>query len=310
MFDDVATELAARHNGVVSAHMLRSRDVDAAAIRSIRSSRHWNEPIRGVFVRTGSPDTVERQLTIGTLACGRGAALSHEPACWLWGQSSCRTRPVHVVRTSRKGPNPDGVTVHTVRSLPDAWVTVLRGVPVVKPELCALQLFASCHAARAERLVERMWSMRLLSGPSLTRFIAQMGRMGRNGTAGVREYLDARPADYVPAATNLETRTMQILRGAWIHVRRQVDAGSDDAWTGRVDFVVEGLPIVIEVQSRAHHTALTDVESDRKRRAALEAAGWIWVEVWDDEVWSSPDVVVGKVTAAIAEARARRAAAR
>ncbi len=303
MFDDVATELAARYNGVVSTRLLRDHGVGPGEVRSIRGSRHWVEVEPNVMVRTGSPDSEERTLTVAVLGAGPGAALSHEPACWLWGQTACRIRPVDVVRTARSGPRPDGVTVHTVRSLPDRWVAVLRGVPVVKPELCALQLFASCRPARAERLVERMWSMRLLSGPSLTRFIAQMGRRGRNGTAGVRAYLEERPADYVPSATNLETRTMQILRDAWITVRRQVDAGSERAWTGRVDFVVDGLPVVIEVQSQAFHTALTDAASDRKRREELEAAGWIWVEVWDHEVWSSPAVVVARVRAAIESAR-------
>jgi very-short-patch-repair endonuclease len=306
MYDDDAVRLATAHNGVVSTHLLRLHGADDEVIRALRESRHWSSESRYVLVRHGSPTTREQALTIAVFGAGPAARLSHEPACWLWGQSSCRTVPVDVVRTSRSGTRPDGVRVHTVRHLPDPWVTVLRGVPVVKPELCALQLFASCHPARAERLVERMWAMRLLSGPSLRRFIAEMGRSGRNGTAGIRDYLDARPADYVPSATNLETRTMQILRDAWIHVRRQVDAGSEEAWTGRVDFVVDGLPIVIEVQSQAHHTALADVEADRRRRADLEAAGWIWVEVWDTEVWTTPETVVAKVRAAIADARARR----
>ena len=177
---------------------------------------------------------------------------------------------------------------------------------MVKPELCALQLFATCRYGRAERLVERMWSMRLLSGPSLVRFIARMGARGRNGTAGVRRYLEDRPSDYVPSASNVETRVMQVLREAGIEVRRQVDAGSAEAWTGRVDFVVEGLPVVIEVQSSEHHDALTDRVSDARRRSELEAAGWVWVEVWSAAVWSDPRSVVAAVSSAIADARRDR----
>lgn len=305
MFDVIATDFAESHNGVVSAHVLRTLGVSTSAIRSIRGSRHWVEVVHGVFVRTGAPATTERDLTIAVLAAGPGAALSHEPGFWLWGLTWCRTDPVHVVRTARKGPRPDGVVVHTVRLLPGSWVTELRGVTVARPELLAMQAFATMPPGRAERLVERMWSMRLLSGASLQRFTEEMGRSGRNGISGLREYIDARPGDYLPSASNIETRTMQILRDAWIQVRRQVDVGTGEVWTGRVDFVVDGLPIVIEVQSQAHHRALTDVESDTRRRAALEAAGWIWVEVWDTEVWSSPEIVVAKVRAAIAEARAR-----
>ncbi len=305
MFDVIATDLAESHNGVVSAHMLRSHGVSASAIRSIRESRHWDEPFHGVFVRTGTPATIERDLAISTLAAGPGAALSHEPGFWLWGLTWCRTDPVHIVRTARKGPRPEGVVVHTVRLLPDSWVTEHRGIRVGRPELLAMQAFATMPPGRAERLVERMWSMRLLSGLSLQRFADEMGRSGRNGIGGVREYLEARPGDYLPSASNVETRTMQVLRDVWIEVRPQVNVGSDEVWAGRVDFVVVDLPIVIEVQSQEHHTSLTDAESDRRRRSALEAAGWIWVEVWDTEVWTTPEVVVAKVRAAIAEARRR-----
>jgi len=130
---------------------------------------------------------------------------------------------------------------------------------------------------------------------SLRRFISEMGRSGRNGTAGVRLYLDDRGDDYTPPASGLESRVMEILLGAGIRVRRQVDAGSESRWTGRVDFVVEGTSVVIEVQSEAYHAALTDRQADATRRAELEAAGWTWVEVWDRDVWASPAAVVDAV---------------
>jgi very-short-patch-repair endonuclease len=307
VYDDVAIRLAAQHNGVVAVELLRQRGADATTIRALRSSRHWWMPSPQVLVRTGTVPTTDQTLTIAAYSAGVTAAVSHEPACWVWGLIACRTSPIDVVRTSRSGPRPPGTSVHTVRELPREWVTELRGIPVVRPELCALQLFASCRYERAERLVERLWSMRLLSGASLTRFIARMGERGRNGTAGVRRYLDARPPSYVPSASNTETRVMQILRDAGIEVRQQVDAGSEEAWTGRVDFVVRGVPVVIEVQSTEHHDALTDRESDVRRREALEAAGWIWVEVWSAAVWSDPGSVVRAVADAVALARQRRA---
>jgi very-short-patch-repair endonuclease len=170
---------------------------------------------------------------------------------------------------------------------------------VVRPELCALHLFAVCRRERAERLVDGLWSARLLSGRSLGALLAQLGEMGRNGTAGLRAYLDDRPGDYVPPASGLETRVADILRSAGITVRRQVDLGTDGVWSGRVDFLVDGQPIVIEVQSERHHAALSDRRADAARRAGLEAAGFVWVEVWDHEVWGTPALVVARVRAAI-----------
>ena len=123
--------------------------------------------------------------------------------------------------------------------------------------------------------------MRLLSGPSLGAMLCDFGARGRNGIASVRRYLDDRGPGYVPAATGIESRTMQILRQVGIVVERQVDLGGEESWTGRVDFLVVGLPIIVEVQSELHHAALVDRVADDARRARLEADGFIVVELWD-----------------------------
>jgi very-short-patch-repair endonuclease len=144
-----------------------------------------------------------------------------------------------------------------------------------------------------------MWSLRLLDGASLHRLLRDLGRRGRNGTAGVRRYLADRGGSYVPAASGLEARVLQILRHAGIDMRRQVDTGDDVQWTGRVDFRHVTLPVILEVQSERHHEALVDRRSDDVRRARLVAAGFIVAEVTDAEVWQRPSAVVERVNAAI-----------
>ena len=164
---------------------------------------------------------------------GPGVVLSHESAARWWGLTGCALDPISVVGMSSSRRRSALVDYHRVRRLPPTWMTELDGVPVARPELVALHLFAVCRYERAERLTEALWSRRLLSGRSLRRFIADMGRCGRNGSAGVRRYLESRPGDHVPAASGLESRTIQILDRAGITVRRQVDTGSDEAWTGQ-----------------------------------------------------------------------------
>ena len=299
VYDSIAIELAEQHNGVTSVHLLRQEGATSEDIRWLRRSRHWRCPSPRTFVRVGSAPTEAQALTITVLDAGPGAFLSHLPSARWWGSTGCAARPIHVVRTVATRSRPAGVVVHQIRQLPAQWTTCLRGVPVVRPELCALHLFAVCRQERAERLVDGLWSARLLSGRSLGALLAQLGEMGRNGTAGLRAYLDDRPGDYVPPASGLESRVADILRSAGITVRRQVDLGTDGVWSGRVDFLVEGQPIVIEVQSERHHAALSDRRSDAARRAGLEAAGFVWVEVWDHEVWGTPALVVARVRAAI-----------
>lgn len=165
-----------------------------------------------------------------------------------------------------------------------------------------MHLFAACHPTRAATLVDRLWSRRLLSGPSIEVFLASMGRSGRNGVGGLRSYYGDRGRDYVPPASGLESRVKAILDEHDIHLRAQVDSGAD-VWTGRVDFRHSDLPFVLEVQSEMFHRALTDVDHDTRRHDQLVADGFVYVEVWDTEVWTRPRVVVDVVLAGIAAAR-------
>jgi very-short-patch-repair endonuclease len=195
------------------------------------------------------------------------------------------------------------IKVNRVRRLPDRWCTELDSIPIIRPELLAVRLFALEHPLRAATLVDRLWSMRLLSGPSIASLLADMGARGRNGIAGLRDYLDERGPGYVPPASNLESRVKQILEAAGIAVRCQVDSGGD-RWTGRVDFRTVEWPVIIEVQSEAHHSALVDRLADEQRLAALRAAGFEVVELWDTTVWADAEAVVRAVQAAIQRCRA------
>ncbi len=298
MHDDRALELATTRHGVVALWELRRDDVPAGHIRWLQRSRHWEPAGPGVLRRVGSPRTGAQALAIGVLGCGPSTAAAALGAARHWGLTGCRQWPLDVVGTRSLRNVPDRVRYHQVRRLPTPWTTTLDGVPIVRPELLALQLFGACRPQRAGRLVDSLWSMRLLSGPSIADFLDDMGAMGRNGTAGLREYLAARGADYVPSASRLEGRAWEILAEAGIEVRRQVDLGGE-AWTGRVDALVVGTRVVVEIQSWRYHGALVDREADALRIARLEANGFTVVEVTDDHVWADPGELVRRVSAAI-----------
>ncbi len=189
--------------------------------------------------------------------------------------------------------------IHVVRRLPQLWTTVLDGVPIARPELVALQLFALYPFKRAERWVERMWSLRLIDAHSLLRFLTDMGKRGRTGTAALRSYCDERGEGYVPPASNVESRTQQILQSAGIEMRRQVDLGGD-TWTGRVDFYHDAARVVLEIQSEMYHSALVDRVADEVRLNRLRAEGITVVEATDTEVFQFPAEVIRRVANAIA----------
>lgn len=290
--------LAEQQHGLVTRGQVIELTSSKRAADAVFRSPNWSPITDQVARRHGAPATRESHLLAAVLDAGADAVLAHGPAAGWWGLGGCSLDPIVLVTTKSSRRRTVLAEVRRIRELPPHWTTTLRGVPIVKPELLALQLFATCREERAERLVERLWSMRVLSGASIARLLSEMGERGRNGTAGLRRYLEPRGPGYVPSATNLETRVQQVLRDAGIEMRPQVNSGAE-TWTGRVDFRHPTLPLLLEVQSEAFHTALVDAASDATRKRALDDDGLTVVEVWDTDVWSRPWNVVTAVDAAI-----------
>ena len=278
--------------------------MDRHQIRALsHSPERWELVTDEILRLVGSPTTREQTVLAAVLDSGPGAFLSHMSVAHWWGLSGCALHPLHVVRTSASRRRTELARLHRVRDLPQRWTTTHLGVPVARPELLALQLFAVCRFERAERLVDRLWSSRLLSGWSLDHFVHDYCRRGRDGSAGLRAYLEPRGVGYVPPDSGLESRFDQIVRGEELEFRRQVHTGGEERWTGRVDFRHESLPLVIEIQSEMYHSSLVDRRADDLRLAELRASGFVVVEITDTLVWTRPDLVVAMVREGVGRAR-------
>ncbi len=288
-------QLAESQHGVIGRHQLREAGLSTHQIQRLGRNGNWEWATSRVLRRTGTPRSRNQDVATAVFDAGPDAYLSHESAAALWGhRGSSLDRPFHVSTTKSALVKEPVARVHRIRKIPAFWKDHLYGIPVLRPEYVALHLFASMRYERAERIVETMWSSRLLSGNSLNRFLHTMARQGRNGIVALRQYLHVRGPGYKPTESGLETRTAQILDNAGIPIRNQVDTGGDD-WIGRVDFRHEWLPLIIEVQSEFHHGSHMDRESDIRRIAALTSAGFTVVEVTENDVWASPSHVATMV---------------
>lgn len=303
------TEMAEAQHGLVRRADARRAGLAGKLLRARIAAGDWIREGPRVLRRPGAPWTKASPLMRAVLDAGTGAVLSGPTAAAWWGLPGFDLLRIHVTR-------PRGISgapvlfadrLHEVLDLSSDQVTVLDGIPIVRPERVAFELCAMVHPLRAERAVETGWSKGLFSGRSLRRLHGELAERGREGTVLMREFLSTRPDDWVPPASGLEGRTRTILADAGLgSFRRQVDVG-DDRWVGRVDFLHETLPAIVEVQSELYHEALLDRAHDAARKQALEAAGFVVVEVWDTEVWYRPRDVVERVRAALREAGAARA---
>jgi very-short-patch-repair endonuclease len=279
-------DLAELQHGALARRSMYEVGLSRASRRNWVDGGGWEPDGPRVLHRKGAPKSKHYLVMRAVLDAGPGAALSHAAAAAWWGLPGYDLRVLHVTR-------PRGITssplafgrLHEVKALRAVDVTVLEGIPVVRPERTILELCGSVHPGRAERALDAAWSKSLLSGRSCRAFLEAMAASGRNGIVLLRQLLEDRPDDYVPPASNLEGRVKDILAGAGLgEWRRQVDTGGA-TWTGRVDFRHAVLPAILEVQSERYHAALTHRADDARRRTQLEVDGFFVAEVWDTDVW-------------------------
>ena len=113
---------------------------------------------------------------------------------------------------------------------------------------------------------------------------------GPAGWVVLRRLAAARPEGYQRRGPKLERRFEEILeRAGEAPFERQVDLGDDEGWIGRVDFADRRLKVIVEVQGQTFHTSLSDRRRDAERFRRLRAAGWIVVEVAEDEIFRKPE---------------------
>lgn len=307
--DPVIDDLAAQQHSLVGTWQLRALGLSDREVFRVRHSDRWRPLTSRVLSLAGGVDTDDRCDMAAVLDASPGAVLSHGAAARRWGAPGFDNTSLEVTRHRGIARRASSLArVHEVVDLMPAHIKLVQSVPVTSPARTVFDLAGSLHPGRAERLLDWMWNERLLNGRTLDRTVAEMAARGRTGSALMRELAAARGPDYVPPASGLERRFMQILSQRGLPpMRRQVDSGGDE-WAGRVDFRDRELPLVAEIHSERHHTSLVDRRADAARIARLEEAGLTVLVFWDTQVWHEPGTVATRLVEARRRPRADRGA--
>lgn len=259
---------------------------------------------------------------------GGGSAISHQSAAALWDLPGFRLWPLQVSVPRRAWGGTDAMALQlpvnfqrqqrvqdyrVIAHRPTAWpehaIGELDGIPVVRPALLLLQLAPGVAPQRLQRILDKLWSRGLLTGPSVAADLKPMMGRGRAGVVALRTLLDRCGPNYVPPDSNLERRLIDLVEAAGLPpLKKQTNLGDDERWLGRVDLYWPQWLIIIEVDSDKYHTALSDREHDVVRQAALEETGFTVIRISEFELWHRRDVVIARLRAAVAEARRRHAA--
>lgn len=301
MIDDLTLRaLASEQHGLVSVDQAKRLGFDKDRRHRLVDGRRWERVHPRVIGLVGVPASPARTALAGVLAAGRNAALNSSSSGAWWGIPGNLLEPLEILRErGRSGAESPG-RCHEPKLLLSHHVLRLDGVPTVVPARALFEIAGQRRrGAQDERWVERMarmvdtaWSMNLVSGRTLHAMFEEMASRGRSGTAVMRLVLVDRGLDYVPPASGVEARVVQILhRAGEPPLERQVDTGSD-RWIGRVDFRDPVVPFVLEVQSERFHSSRIDQQIDGQRFVDLTAGGFVVRQVTDVDVWHRPSRVL------------------
>jgi very-short-patch-repair endonuclease len=301
---DDLRQLGARQHGTISRKQATALGIDRGHLRRAVARGELAVATDRVLTFVGAPDSIEQAMSVATLHFWP-AYLSAGTALALWQVPGFEMEPIDVLvprplRTARVS----FARVHTTTDLAATHITSACSLPVVTPIRAIFDLAGMVHPKRVERALDNAWSRRLVNHGVLHRTLDELAKRGRPGTVVMRQLADARPRSYRPPESSTEARTNELLTGSGHRpLRRQINAGNEDCWLGRFDLVDDECALVVEVHSDLFHGSRLDQERDAERRVAMEAAGWTFVECWENDVWRRPAEIVATIQAARAAAR-------
>ena len=285
--------------------LAQARELGASrrAIEHRLASGRWILVHPGVYRLPGAEQSWEQRLHALVLASGPPAAASHRSAAAVLRIPGFERRGVIEVVTPRPRRHRDvNGMVHRWRVLPHHHLTVIDGIPTTRVARTICDLAGVLHPARTERALDNCLSMGITTPGTLEVTFIELAGRGRKGVAVMRRLLAVRTEGYVAPASELEARFRDLVRDAGLpEPVRQLDVGDADNWIGRVDVAYPACRLLIELDSRRHHSAVLDREADAARDAGLVAAGWRVLRItWADLV-ERPEAVVARVRKALAE---------
>ena len=286
-------ELAESQHGLFTYAQLGALGVSEGTLEYGLRTGRWERMADGVYRVSGSQRTWEQVLMALTLSAGPGSVASHRSAAALLGIPgfSRSGAPEATTPRPRRHRRRDAL-VHRSRLLPAEHLTVVDGIPVTRAGRTLVDLAAVIHPARVERAVDNCLARGAVTLPLLAAVTEDLAVKGRTGIGLMRQLLEAREAGYVAPESELEARFLDLVVAAGLPTPRvQLPTGDDRDLVGRVDCAYPAATVLVELDSRRHHTARLDWESDRARDNRLTAAGWRVLRFTWDDVTRRPDQV-------------------
>jgi very-short-patch-repair endonuclease len=286
--DRVIAEIAAGQHGLITRAQLQDAGQDAGVLNRRLQSGYLCRLHRGVY-QVGPVAMPLARVMAAVLACsgGRGAAragavASHHSAAALWQLPPGATlvEPVDVLVPGLARGRYVGVRAHRAGRLCADETTRLEGIPVTTPARTLLDLAAGTALRDLERLVAHAEREGLAGQGVLASLLARHPL--HHGAAALRRVLALHGGPQF-TRSEAEARLLALFRRGGL----PAPALNVRVAGYEVDFLWRAERLVVEVDGFAYHSSAHAFERDRRRDAALTAAGirvvrFTWRQVADE----------------------------
>jgi hypothetical protein len=249
--------------------------------------------VRGVFVDTEVPDSVELRAAAVAKVIPPDAILCRRTAAWLHGvdtfalQEHDEPPPIQTLRASEsRGVRLAGAAGH-VQTVLDGDVAVLHGLRVTSPVATAVHLARHLHRPFALSALDSMCHSGLVALPDL---LAGVDRYpGHPGIVQARELAAlVEPATESPGESWLRLRLVDAGLGAPVpQVEIRDDKRAYRVDLGYLDPLPNGRRLALEYDSDQWHGTLQQQNADATRRWRLGLLGWEVISVRREAVWGT-----------------------
>jgi predicted transcriptional regulator of viral defense system len=285
--DRALRELAGEQHGVLTLDQIEAAGLSPRAVCDRVASGRLRRVHAGIYA-VDRLDARGRWIA-AVLACGAGAVLSHRPAAALWGFGADGPR-VDVSAPGRAGRSRTGIDVHRGALLGPDDVTVRDGVPCTTPARTLLDLAAVVDRRTLERAVDRAEELRVFDLDALRELLRRNPRRrGRRALAAILAEYDG------PTATRSggEEHMLALIVAAGLP-RPQTNVWiALDGNTGyEADLLWPDARLIVEVDSRSHHSHRKAFLHDRQRDRKLALAGYETRRYAAAELQSRPERVI------------------
>jgi hypothetical protein len=237
--DVAVAELAERQFGVVSLVQLRALGLGQRAVAAV-------------------------------LACGEGAVLSHRSAAAHWGLLETQAALIDVT-AARSRHGGQGIRLHRSRSLDARDTTSHEGIRITKVPRTLLDLAATVQPHRLERALAQAERLQLYDHRAIADVIARSN--GHRGTAVLTTATSREDPKWT--RSDLEAWFLALVREAGLpEPLVNFALTAPDHPRLEVDFYWPTHHLIVELDGWDTHHTRAAFEQDRRRDAALTAAGW------------------------------------